>query len=181
MRPPRPAPPRPHPAQSPPLGGADPEGSRLAADGEGGERARRRERAAGSRGRQTLLLAALPRPGSFFRRQRRHPTFLQPRTPVPIHPVAPCFSSPPRLCSGEKLQSAGSQALCLLPGRGFQVSARNTFPRGRRRAAVGPLPRGLRSRRVVSFDSRVPPRSLCLVLHFGCFARFHFYFLAISY
>lgn len=61
----RPAPPHPYAAQSPPLRRADPEGSRLAAKGDGGERARRRERAAGTRGRQTLLLAALPLPGSF--------------------------------------------------------------------------------------------------------------------
>lgn len=58
----RPAPPHPHAAQSPPLRRADPEGSRAAAVG--GEQARRWEWTAGTRGSQTLLLAALSRPGS---------------------------------------------------------------------------------------------------------------------
>lgn len=90
----RPARPHPYAAQSPPLRRADPEGSRLAAEGDGGERVRRRERAAGIRGRQTLLLAALPRPRSLTSPPSPDPAHVHPSSKPPPDPPRRLDSDP---------------------------------------------------------------------------------------
>lgn len=99
---------------------------------------------------------------------------LQPRTPLLTHPTAP-RSAPPRLCSGGKLQSAGSQAPCLLSAWGFQVSARNTFPSGGRgragapRAAVDLLhggPRPPRASPTLVYPAKGLPRASAALLAF---------------